>query len=203
MYFLPLLDKEPILKPMTCFHALGSLACKSVTKAPGLVCLFLPLPPRVLGESVLFGPTLGVRPCYLAPAWSIGEEVWVCSPGKGCVQMHPRVQCERVHAHLYMRLRLFLRICARWLPRGLNQRVAALPSSCDVCVSRCPALGSPKLPSLVPSQRTSRAGVEAADPVRVPACLGGRAVRRGWCVQGAETRGFERGAPAELRLVNC
>lgn len=57
----------------------------------------------------------------LHPTWSIGEGVWVCSPGKGCVQMHPRMQCEHVHTHLYTRLQLFLGICAGWLPRGLTK----------------------------------------------------------------------------------
>lgn len=99
MYFLPLLDKEPILKPMTSFHALGSLAHKSAIQVPGPVCFFLLLPLEFSERAFFLVPLLlsllVPRAPHLEP-WggSLGLQL-----AKAVLQMHPRVQCEHTHTH--------------------------------------------------------------------------------------------------------
>ena len=147
--------------------------------APGWCVYFCHCPSRVLREDVLFGPTLAVLPCPLrTPLGALG--------GSLGLQPRPRFVCRcthvcslsSVHTHLYTRLQPFLGISTRWWLQGLRQGLAALHSFCDLVTRApcCPALGSPGLPSSVPSQRTGRARWNQRTPVRAPACLGGREV---------------------------
>lgn len=135
------------------------------------LCLFLPLSLSCSqrGHSFWSSSCCPFLP-PVHPTWSSRRKpgLWPC---KGCVCRYTYV-CGGTH--LYTQLQLFLGVCTRRWLWGLNQRIAALHSSSDMCMLLLPALGFPELPSLVPFQRTSRAcGGASRTTGECPACLSG------------------------------
>lgn len=184
IFSLTSFGKEPILKPIS--SCPGLLSPQEYNKgALGWFVLISAIVPLTFPERSFFLVQFSLS--FLAPyaphleQW---EGIWVYSPTVAVYYRYThKCSMNSMYTHLYTWLQLFLGICTRWL-WGVNQRVALRYSS-DMCMllcCSCPALSFPKLPSLVPFQRTGRPVVEPAEPWSALhlECGGGLRMERPW-----------------------